>query len=200
MENNVKRNLATNIAGLRQSAGMSQMQFAEKMDYTDKAISKWERCESTPDISVIKKIADFFEVSVDWLIEDHGDNAAINELYNKRIKRKNHIFIALVSIAAVWLASVIAFVIINGTGGDRAWLAFIWGAPGSLVTALVFNAIWGRYRDNYLYGSLLLWTLLGAIYITIGAWDFWYIFLFGLPIQIGILFGSQIKKIFTKKQ
>ena len=54
-----KETIAANIAALRQSAGMTQAEFAGKLNYTDKAVSKWERAESVPDVFVLAEIASF---------------------------------------------------------------------------------------------------------------------------------------------
>ena len=63
----IRQNIAVNISVMRNAAGLTQAQFAEKLNYTDKAISKWERGESVPDIAVLWKIADMFGVTTDWL-------------------------------------------------------------------------------------------------------------------------------------
>ena len=71
----LKMIIAGNIGKLRREAGMTQLELAEELNYSDKAVSKWERAESVPDISVLKAIAELFEVTVDYLITDHGDAA-----------------------------------------------------------------------------------------------------------------------------
>ena len=50
--------IAKNITALRQQARMTQSELAERLNYSDKAISKWERAESMPDVAVLKTIAD----------------------------------------------------------------------------------------------------------------------------------------------
>ena len=66
--------IAKNITVLRQNAKMTQFDLAEKLNYSDKAISKWERAEAIPDVSVLKSIADLFGVTVDYLLQDgHTD-------------------------------------------------------------------------------------------------------------------------------
>ena len=57
------------ISSLRKEKGMTQLQFAEKMGVTDKAVSKWERDLSFPDINSIPKLAEVFEISVDELMQ-----------------------------------------------------------------------------------------------------------------------------------
>ncbi len=64
--------IAKNIAELRKAASMTQIELATRLNYSDKAVSKWERGESIPDVGVLKEIADLFEVRVDYLLtEDH---------------------------------------------------------------------------------------------------------------------------------
>ena len=58
---------------------MTQAELAERLNYSDKAISKWERAESIPDIYILKRLADMFGVTVDWLIKDNGEHViAVN--------------------------------------------------------------------------------------------------------------------------
>ena len=62
--------IAKNICALRTEANMTQLGLAELLNYSDKAVSKWERGEALPDVLVLKAIADHFGVSVDYLLTD----------------------------------------------------------------------------------------------------------------------------------
>lgn len=64
-----KQTLGMMISSLRKEKGMTQLEFAEKMGVTDKAVSKWERDLSFPDINSIPKLAEIFEISVDELMQ-----------------------------------------------------------------------------------------------------------------------------------
>ena len=64
----IKSNIARNIQELRKARGMTQLELAERLNYSDKAISKWERGESVPDLYVLKQLADFYNVKIDTLI------------------------------------------------------------------------------------------------------------------------------------
>ena len=64
-----KKTLGMMILTLRKEKGMTQLELAEKMGVTDKAVSKWERDLSFPDINSIPKLAEIFEVSVDELMQ-----------------------------------------------------------------------------------------------------------------------------------
>ena len=64
-----KKTLGMMIASLRKENGMTQLELAEKMGVTDKAVSKWERDLSCPDINSIPKLAEIFGISVDELMQ-----------------------------------------------------------------------------------------------------------------------------------
>ncbi len=68
-----KQTLGMMISSLRKEKGMTQLELAEKMGVTDKAVSKWERDLSFPDINSIPKLAEIFEVSVDELMQVKTD-------------------------------------------------------------------------------------------------------------------------------
>lgn len=78
-----KQTLGMMISSLRKEKGMTQLELAEKMGVTDKAVSKWERDLSFPDINSIPKLAEIFEVSVDELMQvktDTKDNIGRNKI------------------------------------------------------------------------------------------------------------------------
>ena len=64
----LKRQIGTNIALQRKNAGLTQAGLAEKLNYSDKAVSKWERGDSTPDILTLVQLSELFEVSVSDLL------------------------------------------------------------------------------------------------------------------------------------
>ena len=85
---NLKMIIAKNIAALRMGEHLTQAELAERLNYSDKAVSKWERGESLPDITVIKAIADMFGVTVDWLLCEHGEDEKIDSLEEVRLNRE----------------------------------------------------------------------------------------------------------------
>ena len=64
----IKSIIARNIARLRAAAGWTQLDLAQKLHYSDKAVSKWERAESVPEIGTLISIAELFEVPLDSLV------------------------------------------------------------------------------------------------------------------------------------
>ena len=190
--------IAANICELRKASAMTQSELAEKLNYSDKAVSKWERGESVPDVSVLKSIADYFGVTVDYLLT--RDHKAYQEEKREHRKRKkgNRILITLISITAVWLLAVILFLNFDSFLQDLPgkWLVFIYSVPVSAIVALVFNCIWGKRLINYILLSVILWTLITGIYLTIGiaGGGFkWLLFILGIPGQVIITLAAGIR-------
>ena len=66
----VKARIGANIAFYRKQAGLTQLTLAEKLNYSDKAVSKWERGDSVPDVLTLMHLAALFQVTVDDLLGD----------------------------------------------------------------------------------------------------------------------------------
>jgi len=154
----IKQIVAKNISVLRQANGMTQLELAERLHYSDKAVSKWERGESLPDIAVLKEMADLFGVPLDYLVrEEHPEPdlpAPKKPTYRKGV-------IAAAAVVAVWLLAMTAFVVMSllPLEGRFAALTFLYAVPPSLVVWLVLNTLWFRPSFNVVIISLLLWAV-----------------------------------------
>ena len=194
-----KRIIANNIAELRKAVPLTQAELAEKLNYSDKAVSKWERGESITDVIVLKQIADLFGVTVDYLLEEvHPINAKMQSV--PRQIRKNRILITGLSCMLVLLLATFAFVILGlATELNRIWLAYVYCIPICSIILIVFNSIWGKTKFNFLFISILVWSLLTSIYLTFGDYSKWLIFVIGIPGQVIIIMWSGIKARIFKK-
>ena len=67
------------IAEYRKRKGMTQLELAEKMGVTDKAVSKWERDLSYPDVNSLPKLAGIFGISVDQLMQIKTNDGPVND-------------------------------------------------------------------------------------------------------------------------
>jgi transcriptional regulator with XRE-family HTH domain len=184
---------------------MTQLALAEVLNYSDKAVSKWERGESVPDIFMLKRIADYFGVSVDYLLEsDHTETIEQTLEHRKSISR-NRLIISILATSLAWLVATLAFVgmlIFTPEISLRPWLVFIYAIPISATVALVFNSIWGRRKINYLIISILVWSVLLSAFmslIIIFGINIWPIFLLGIPGQIIIIIWSGMVGKYNKK-
>lgn len=83
----MKNTFGSMIASLRKENGMTQLELAEKMNVTDKAVSKWERDLAFPDVQTLPKLAELFGVSVDDLIKARtGENMKENKILKLALK------------------------------------------------------------------------------------------------------------------
>lgn len=193
----IKSNVAKNITELRLLNNMTQVELGEKLNYSDKTISKWERGESCPDITALVEMADIFGVSLDYLVRNENIDEAIKE--NRRQETKyNRKAISLVSESVAWVIAVLAFIITSITTGDSPtrWLYFVYALPTALIIRLVFNTVWFNPRHNYLIISALIWAILAAVHITFLCFsiDVSLIYLLGVAGQIVVVIWSFIKK------
>ena len=195
----LKFQLGANIASYRKRLRLTQLGLAEKLNYSDKAVSKWERGESIPDVAVLKQIADLFSVTVDYLLSsDHGKQKEQPGV----ISQRNRSYIMGLSILLVWFIATLVFVIFDLSEPVRYlhWLAFVYAVPVSSVVWLVFNSIWFIPRINWIIISILMWTTLISVYLTLLALgsNLWLIFILGIPGQAIAYLWSGIR--FKKKK
>lgn len=192
-----KNIVAKNITELRLLNNMTQMELAEKLNYSDKTISKWERAESSPDISVLVEIAAIFGVTLDYLVRSENIDEAVKENKQKET-RYNRRVIVYISESVAWIVAMFAFIITSLVLGKSSfqWLYFVYALPIVLIIKLVFNSIWFNPRHNYFIISALLWSILAAIHITFLYFgiNVTLIYLLGVAGQIVIILWSFIKK------
>ncbi len=192
----IKLVVAKNIADLRKANKLTQLELAEKLNYSDKAISKWERGDAIPDVAVLKEIADLFGVTLDYLVSADHDAEETTPRQSVR-KLRNRGLITGMSILLVWFVATLCFVTTDFAVSNVKlhWLSFIWAAPVSMVVWLVFNSIWFNKKRNFLIISLLVWSFIISLFLTLLPFKlcFWQIFILGVPAQIIILMWSGLR-------
>lgn len=201
---NLKAVIASNISDLRRKHNMTQLDLAEKLNYTDKAISKWERGESIPDVLVLKNIADLFGVTVDYLLQEEHPTPAMDVEQEQALAKKQQSvrtrgFVTGMSILLVWLVATVLFMIWDMANAEAVyhWMVFVYAIPSSMILWLVLNSIWFNKRRNYLIISLLMWSVLIGVFVTIwqlADYNAWLIFMLGIPGQAIILMWSRLKQ------
>lgn len=192
----IKNTVAKNICELRQMNNMTQLELAEKLNYSDKTISKWERAESTPDVSVLIEIAELFGVTLDYLVtEEHEAKAPVEEENTPGFNRRA---VAYVAECGAWIVALLAFIFTTLITGQMTFqfLYFVYALPVVFIVKLVLNSLWFNTRHNYYIISLLMWSVFVAIHVT-----FLYfgtnvalIYLAGVAGQIAIVISSFITK------
>ena len=187
----LKNIIADNIVLLRKEKGLTQAQLAERLNYSDKAVSKWERGESLPDVAVLKCLSEILGVTVDYLLESDHQKAELEKATVSRKKFRRRAIITSMCVMLVWLiATVVFFILDTVTNLGHHWLCFVYAAPVSFAVWLIFNSIWFNTRRNYLIISALLWTTLGSLFVTFLWLKLWLLFIVGIPAQIIIFLWS----------
>ncbi len=193
----IKNAIAKNLSELRKLKNMTQADLAEKLNYSDKAVSKWERAESVPDVAVLKAIADMFGVTIDYLITEEHDDPTIIKKKTSRRKMRNRSLITGISILLVWFIATVAYINADliTSFGNLAALSFVYAVPVSMVVWLIFNSIWFNRRRNFLIITILMWSVLTSIVVTFYVFSInvWTLFFIGIPAQAIIAMWSGIK-------
>lgn len=200
MENErpLKDILADSLAHYRKEAGLTQLELAEKLNYSDKAVSKWERGESAPDVFVLSQIAEIFNITVNDLLQE-------GKITVKQRNRQFRTIVTLLSAGIVWLLAVIAFVFTKLIDNQNtlAYLAFIYAIPVSAIVVLVFSGVWKKRLYACISISAIIWGLLLSLFLSIHTENIWLVFILGIPMQILTILWYMLKfdfkKIFKKK-
>ena len=196
----LKEILAQNLLELRKAASLTQMELAEKLNYSDKSVSKWEHGDSVPDIEVLARIAGFYGVTVDYLISEHeNEPAPLPSENNDAAKRRvlnNRIIITLLAASVVWIASTVIYVWLLIWSQFNFWQVFVWSVPASAVVLIVFHAIWSKSGNRFsvVLTSVLVWSLITALFLQFLKYKIWPLYFVGAPLQIAIVLWSRLKK------
>ena len=194
----LKQQIGTNIANLRKRQGLTQAGLAEKVNYSDKAVSKWERGESAPDILTLVSLAEVLGVTVDDLLTDPNAlpeqtgsvQHAMGQMVEKTLKRKadKRIIVQLSSLL-VWFVALLLYVVLSSVGMSNSWLAFFLAIPADAIVVLSLRSAWRDFRSNRTLISVLMWGSLLSIYmffLVLLQANIWKIFLLGIPGQLAI--------------
>ncbi len=176
-EENIKRHFAKNLSSYRRQSGMTQLELAERLNYSDKSISKWERGDGLPDLFVAATIADMLGVSLNDLISAREPKRILH--------RRNKLIITGLSVGLVWLVAAILFFIFQlALPSFAAWMFFAYAVPASAIVCIVFTCVWWKKIYRFLSVSALVWSLAGCVLISFPIPKMNLIFMLAAVIQI----------------
>lgn len=192
----IKRNISANLVLLRKSCKLTQQELAEKFNYSDKAVSRWEVGDSLPDISVLLRICEFYGVDFDYLIHAHEEAPVpIRKKQDDGIK----IAIVLLLVALVFTVATIVFVYGSIFKGRFVWIAFVWAAPVSFAVAAYCSHRWWHPFVTLILSSLFIWTTITALYLHLfSLLNVWPIYFLGIPGQIILILLYYIRNHSSK--
>ena len=199
----LKTIVGKNLNSLRKQAKLTQIELAEKFNYTDKAVSKWEQGATLPDLETLKQLAEFYGVSIDYLTEERNIK---NPQYNPKSDRiifVNRVTITALLSSIIWMIATIVFIypLLFMKKTNAYWPIFIWAIPTNCILVLIFNRLFfRRSKITFLISwTVFLWSFLTALYMhftffTDVGYNLWMIFILGIPAQAVIVLWYILKK------
>lgn len=191
--------VSSNLTALRKRRGWTQAELAEKIHYSDKSVSKWERGEALPDLKVLKTLSELYGVTVDcFLTEGAAEDPA--PYMAPASKLRYQIWVTLLAVCIVWLVATALFSYSLLNAGEGFWTAFIWAIPASAVVIAVFDRRYFRGKLSFPVASIFLWGVITAIFLQWLDYHMWALFIIGAPAQIGLVLMHQIRRVSGRSQ
>ena len=188
---NIKANIAKNIIELRKKNNWTQAELADKLNYSDKAVSKWERAEAVPDIETLHALAELFGVTVDYFlyygkqVQQEYVVPKIENLFQKLAI----LFLSCIVITSLALLLFILAIYQAWPWHEHACLIFVVATP-ILCTCVslffLFNKVW---LGSVISVSLIPVFIFASVYLFlffIEGKNFWLMWLF-LPFVVGAI-------------
>jgi transcriptional regulator with XRE-family HTH domain len=186
----LKSVIASNIIRLRTAAGMTQAELGEKLNYSDKSVSKWERAEAVPDIYVMKQMSEIFGISIDSMT---GEKDTVTPQNAQPFLPYRRSMIATLAVAGIWTAALLLFILF-WILGSLHWIIFVYAVPVSLVTVLVLNSVWYEGKYNMYIVLFLVLSLIGTVYLTFLRYNWWQLLLLAIPGALIVFLSFRIKR------
>ena len=191
-EEKLRENFARNLTHYRKSLGLTQTDLAEKLNYSDKSISKWERGDGLPDLTVTAQLAEIFGLTVDDMLADKPRR--------RLMTTRNKIIITILSIGIAWLVATVLFFLFEliSPNAYNWWLLYIYAIPTSAIVGIVFSCAWWKKIHIFASISTLIWSIALCIMLTVSAYvhepKIYLIFIVAAVVQILTVLWFLIKK------
>lgn len=176
----IKNNIAKNIAYYRKRSGYTQYELSEKLNYSDKSVSKWERGDGVPDVIVLMRIAELFGVTIGDLVATERQKDPPRRRFWSRV------YITLLSSGLSWLVAAVVFFILKMVCPDipRTWLAFIYAIPVAGIVATVFTSMWFSNLWRLCAVSFIIWGCAISVHLSLFVPVAAYIYIAGGVLQL----------------
>lgn len=188
---------ASNIIKLRTGAGLTQAELGEKLNYSDKTISKWERGEAIPDAYVLTQMAEIFAVTVDYLLSSHDaweSPEQQEEKAQRQAERRYSVNVIIaISVLGVWTMALTIFVML-WLFDIILWETFIVALPVSILTYMVLICVFHRRRQLQFVIAAFVLSLFILLYFTLPMQKPWQLFLIAIPAEILVFLSCNIRR------
>lgn len=190
---------ASNIIKLRTGAGLTQAELGEKLNYSDKTISKWERGEAIPDAYVLTQMAEIFDVTVDYLLSSHDAWESPEQQESRQEEHRYSVnMIIAISVLGVWTMALTIFVLL-WLFDIILWETFIVALPVSILTYMVLICVFRRRRHLQFVIAAFVLSLFILLYFTLPMQKPWQLFLIAIPAEIIVFLSCNIRRRPRKK-
>ena len=199
----LKSRVGANIARLRRERGLTQAELAERINYSDKAVSKWERAESLPDVLTLISLAEQLGTDMNTLtglpaapeptpepIPEPEPVPAEPEKPDKKRYSADRGVIQKLSSILVWVVALFLYMVLDAFGVKHLWLLFVVAVPANAIVLLSLRSAWKLYGLNRILISIIMWGFLLGIYLLLlvtAKVNVWRILPMGLLGQAAIL-------------
>ena len=196
----LKSRVGANIARLRKDRGLTQAELAERINYSDKAVSKWERAESLPDVLTLISLAEHLGTDLNTLTglpaapepipEPVPEIPAQPDPPAKKRPSADRGVIQKLSSLLVWVVALFLYMVLDAFGVKHLWLLFVVAVPANAIVLLSLRSAWKLYGINRLLVSVILWGTLLTVYLlllVVGKVNVWRILPMGLLGQAAII-------------
>ena len=192
----IKNIVAKNLAQLRKERGLTQAELAQRFNYSDKAVSRWEHGDTLPDINVLYELCEFYSITMNDLVSQECKPEEINKQQEKRFMIYR-IFLSAFAASIAWLIAAVWFAYSQVAYGSGYWLAFAWMIPIScIIVNYVCRNILG-WIPRFVLTSVSIWSIIASMYLHVllnSQANLWMIFLIGLPMEaLAFLWGTMRK-------
>ena len=191
--------VAKNLIAYRKQKGLTQAELAEKISYSDKSISKWERAECLPDLAILKQLADFYGITVNDFLNESDEIKKVKQ--EKRFLKKQ-IIVPFISVGIVFLVSVLCFVGITLFAKpipNNVWLCFIYALPVSAIVLTVLSCLWKLKVLNFFSVSGILWFVTLSLFLSFNLMNLWMLFLIPAVLEVVLILWFFLKADIKEK-
>ena len=190
--NDIREIVSSNLIKIRKQNNLTQVDLANKINYSDNAISRWEKGEVLPSLEILQTLSLIYGVPLSYFIEEHEDEQT--KIYNSK-KRSLYFAIMSSAILSILSISVLLFLLLHNYTGKYYYNCFVWTAP--IIAFIVKKTIKVCYNDklSLLTSSIFAWTTITAVYFQWFSLNIWPIFLIGMPVQITLILVDASKRL-----
>ena len=179
----IKEIIAKNLIELRKKNGLTQGEFAAKLNYSDNTVSRWERGEITPSVETLCQIGEVYGVPVEYLLKE---NVTQIIEYDYKATRMKHLSTFLLVLAFIWACIIVAYFYVFTFFNRNDWILFVFAIPLCCIITLFYARSFNNKIFPFVMWTVLLWSSIATVYLYFLQYNMFLIFLVGIPPQVAL--------------